>query len=228
MPDRQSITVLTSITGGKDNLVDDQKKGDARWLAFTDGESKTWEIKSPPSVFKDARRNSRMPKLLSHQYSDTEYSIWMDGNMRLLKPPELLVKRYLKDHDMALFKHTLRDCIYGEATRCAVAKLDDPEVIIEQVVKYEKQGYPKNKGLCECGFIIRRHTPRVKEFNNLWFSEYARHSVRDQISFMYALDSVGIKVNFINEPWRMANDGYSVLRSDFLQMYPHVILNPPV
>ena len=225
-----SITVLTSITGNKDFLIDEQVKGSARWIAYLDKpfSSTTWEIREAYKGFNDKRRNSRAPKILSHQFSDTEYSLWIDGSMSLRKPPEHLIQRYLQDADIALFKHPLRDCIYGEAMKCAVAGLDDPEVIIEQVSTYEKAGYGKNKGLCECGFILRRHTKKVIELNNAWWSEYCRHSSRDQISFMYAVDSVGIKVHTIDAPWELSSDGKHALRADFIKMAPHIISNPVV
>lgn len=224
------ISVITSITGNKDFLIDEQVKGGARWLAYLDHpfSSDVWEIREAYQGFKETRRNSRVPKILSHQFSDTEYSLWIDGSMSLRKPPEQLIQRYLKDHDIALFKHPMRDCIYGEALKCATAGLDDPEVIIDQVSTYERAGYGKNKGLCECGFILRRHTPKVIELNNAWFSEYTRHSNRDQISFMYAVDSVGIRVNMIDAPWELSRDGKHALRSDFIKMAPHVISNPVV
>lgn len=219
------ITVITSITGSKDFMRDDQYKGGAKWIAYLDApfSSETWEIRKAYDRFVDPRRNSRAPKILSHEFCDTEYSIWIDGNMSLLKPPEELVERYLKNHDMAIFKHPKRDCIYGEATKCATEGLDDPEIIIEQVSKYERAGYGKHKGLCECGVMIRRHTAKVIELNNFWWAEHCRHSVRDQISFMYSVDSVGIRVNMIEAPWEMEADGLSVLRSDFIRMVPHTI-----
>src|SRR5690606_11150176 len=102
-------------------------------------------------------------------------------------------------HDIAVFKHPQRDCLYDEATVCALRRLDDPETIIEQVKTYEDRGFSKHKGLCECGIILRRHTPRVERFNEVWWSEYSRHSRRDQISFMYAADKVGLRVNQIED-----------------------------
>jgi len=220
------VTVLTSITGKKDYLVDEQTKG--KYVAYLDRpySSPTWEIRKAYDRFGDDRRNSRSPKLQPHLFCDTEYSIWIDGNMSLTKTPESLVKRLLKDHDIALFKHPKRDCIYDEALRCAKGGLDDPEVIIEQVSRYEREGYAKHKGLFECGFIIRRHTPKVIEFNNYWWSEYCRGSVRDQISFAYAADKVGLRINAIDAPWFLDETGVNVVRDDFIRMVPHTILNP--
>ncbi len=222
---RSDITVFSSICGGKDDIIDNQPKG--KYVMFLDRpySSETWEIKKAYDRFKDPRRNSRIPKLLSHQFIDTEYSLWIDGNLQLLSTPDVLVERYLKDHDIAVFKHPTRDCIYGEAAKCAVAKLDDPEVIIEQVMTYEKAGYAKNKGLCECMFILRRHTRKVQQFNDAWWSEYSRHSCRDQISFMYAADKVGLRVNAIDMDWILNKENKGV-RGDIIKIAPHVISNP--
>lgn len=178
--------------------------------------------------FIDPRRNSRVPKILAHKFVDTEYSVYLDGNCSLLKKPEILIERYLKDHDLAVFKHPKRDCIYDEAITCAKSGLDDPETIIKHVSAYEKQGYARQKGLCECMMILRRHTKKVEEFNNAWFSEWATGSVRDQISFMYAVDRVGIRVNIIDLPWRLDANGVDGLRGDFFKIVPHAIANPPV
>lgn len=222
------ITVFSSIIGAKDDLVEQEVKGNFVMFSDIPRSSATWEIRKAYDRLKDNRRNSRAPKILAHQFIDSEYSIYIDGNMALTKPPEELIERYLKNHDIAVFKHPLRDCIYGEAMKCATAGLDDPEVIIEQASTYERKGYAKNKGLCECGVILRRHTSKVAEFNNAWWSEYTRHSVRDQISFMYAVDTVGIRVNMIEEVWGLSEDGRTAFRSDFIKMYPHTILNPIV
>ncbi len=223
------ISVLTSVTGGKDKLSEQQTKGEAQWIAYMEEPyTSMWEMKAAYNKCKDPRRNSRAPKLLSHLFCDSEYSIWIDGNMSLLKPPEELVERYLKNHDLAVFKHPKRDCIYEEAIRVAKSELDDAETIIEQVSRYEKSGYAKHKGLYECGFLLRRHTPKVIEFNNFWWSEYSRGCVRDQISFAYSVDAVGLRINGIEAPWYLSTVGTSAYRDDFIQIEPHIIRNPNV
>jgi hypothetical protein len=198
-----NIAVLTSITGGKDNLLDDQTVGDAQFVAFTDRvhPTKLWKQVPAYDKFASPRRNSRAPKMLPHQFVDTNYSIWIDGNLKLLKTPEEIVETYLKDHDIALFRHPSRNCLYDEAMVCATAGLDDPETIIEQVRRYEIEGYAKHKGLTENNFIVRRHTPKIEAFNNAWWAEYSTGSVRDQLSFMYVADRVGLRVNIIDAGW---------------------------
>ncbi len=181
------ITVYTSLVGDRDNLLENQVPEGVNFKVFRDKYDK----------FKDPRRNSRIQKILAHQYIDSEYSIYMDANIRMLADPKALIEKYLKDCDIAVWKHPNRDCLYDEAIQCAKLGLDDVETIIEQAKSYEDKGFAKHKGLGECNVIFRRHTPKVEEFNNAWWSEYCRHSRRDQISFPFAVDKVGIDVRYI-------------------------------
>lgn len=196
-----NITVFTSITDGKDKLIEEQNTKSGRFVAFMDGDhkSKTWNIRSAYDRFKSPRRNSRAPKILSHEFIDTEYSLWLDGNIKLIGSAEDLVKEWLQNgkYDLAVCRHNCRDCIYEEAHLCAEAKLDDPFLIQEQMRKYHDEGFGKHRGMGECGVIVRRHTSKVEMFNNFWWSEFCRFSVRDQFGFMYAIDKAGLKVNFI-------------------------------
>lgn len=218
-----NLTVLTSITGGKDLLLENQVKGDARFVAYLDHSymSDDWETRYVPDIFIDPRRNSRIPKLLASKFVTTEYSLWIDGNIRLLKDPKELAEKYLKDCDLAVFKHPQRDCIYEEAKVCAVKYLDDPEIIIAQAKAYEDDGYAKNKGLNECGLIFRRHTPKVEAFENEWWAQYTKHSRRDQISFMYAVDKVGLRINSIRDFFIDKEPGRAIKQSGDFEIVTH-------
>ena len=162
----------------------------------------------PITVFEDAydkfvdpRRNSRIQKIMPHKFMKFDYSIYMDGNMRLLISPEELIKRYMTGYDIAFFKHGSRDCIYDEAIEVAKLGLDNPELIIEQAKYYEDNDFAKHKGLLQGGFIIRRHNSRVERFNEAWWADYCRFSRRDQLSLMPAIDKSGVIVNMIDEKW---------------------------
>lgn len=200
----QSIEVITNICGDKDSLIDNQVAGNAKFTCYTDGNitSKTWEIKPAYDKFKDPRRNSRITKIMPHKYSNADIIITIDGNMRLLVAPEILVDRYLGDYDMAVFKHGGRDCIYDEAIEVAKLGLDDIETIIEQAKHYEDDGFAKHKGLAQGGIIIRRNNKKTQLFNEYWWADYCRYSRRDQLSLMPAIDKAGLRVNYINEGWQ--------------------------
>jgi hypothetical protein len=222
------ITVFTSITGIKDFLVEQQTKGDARFVAYLDKANETlsndWETREAYDKFYSPRRNSRIHKILAHQYVDTKYSIWIDGNLRLLSTPESLVERYLDGYDLAVFKHPVRSCIYKEAVVCAERGLDDKKILLEQVKKYSTENFAEEKGQAECMMLIRRHTPKVEVFNNYWWSEHCRFSVRDQISFMYAVDKAALRVNFIDEQFKIIqeNGKERFIRGDIIEIFPHL------
>jgi hypothetical protein len=218
-----SCSVVTAITGSKDDLINEQVKGNAEFVAFLDYpfSSDTWEIRRAYDRFYDPRRNSRIHKLLIHSYVDTEYSIWIDGNVSLLVPPEELIAKHLNGYDIAVYKHPTRDCLYQEAMTCAKLGLDDTEVIIEQARTYEIDGFAKHRGLGECNIILRRHTEKVRTFNEIWWSHYTRYSRRDQISFPYALDQAGLRVNLINDFFIEDSPTHAIKQSGDIEIITH-------
>ncbi len=129
--------------------------------------------------------NAKIYKVLSHQYIDSDISIWVDGNITLLCSPEELVNEFLGDADIGVFKHPVRNCIYkeeGELKKVQKIKHQLP-IIRKQIEYYMSIGYPKNNGLYENGVIVRRHNKIIEEFNNAWWSEISKWSYRDQLSF---------------------------------------------
>lgn len=200
------ITLYTVITGNKDSYIEQHYP----ITRFVD----TYE------KFKDNRRNSRIQKIMPHKYFDSEFTIYIDGNMKLLISPEKVIERYMDSYDMALFSHGVRDCIYDEAIECAKLKLDDPEAIIEQAKYYEDHEYAKHKGLLQGGFIVRRNNARTQAFNEAWWADFCRFSRRDQLSLMPAIDKSGIIVNKINEHWIDHYDGTAHI-GDVLEMRMH-------
>jgi len=218
------IEVITSITGNKDTLRNNQVKGDAVFTVFTDNNdltSETWNVKPAFDRFIDPRRNSRIHKILIHKYSDADVTLWIDGNKRLLISPEEIVKKYLHDYDIAIFAHVVRDCLYDEAMTCAKLNLDDPEVIIEQAKYYEDREWAKHKGLCEGGFILRRNNARTHAFNEAWWADYCRFSRRDQLSLMPALEKSRANVYFIPEGYLVTPQGAAIREGGAVEMVQH-------
>lgn len=157
------ITVYSAICGDRDKPRDDIKC----FAAY--------------DRFRDPRLNAKIYKVLSHQFVDSEYSIWLDGNMKLLVPPEELVDM-MGDSDCAVFRHPERNNIYDEAAVIIERHKDGAIIVAEQMETYRRAGFSEmNLGMC--GLIVRRHTRRVAECNERWWSEICRYSVRDQLSF---------------------------------------------
>lgn len=194
------ITVYTCATNRRDSLREDQCTDGANFVAYVDqveGNSNVWKHVSVLDLFRSPRRNARMHKVLSHQFISTEYSIWMDANVALKVPAQQLIDDYLADADIAVFKHRTRGCTYDEAERCRLLGADSVEIIDEQVAYYKRCGLPSGLGLAETSVVIRRNSEQIRRFNNAWWGEICRYSVRDQISFMFAAQETELKVNFI-------------------------------
>ena len=194
------VAVYTAITDGKDELRDDQVTEGAAFIAYLDGDYPTtlWKIRQACSLFRHPNRNAKIHKALAHQYlEDASCSIWIDGNIALRVPAALLVSQFLAGYDLAMFSHPERDCLYEEARFSCLWEVADVNEMQEQVENYLRRGFPARTGLVECGVIVRRHTPQVERFNEIWWSEICRGSYQDQLSVMVAARKAGVEINRI-------------------------------
>lgn len=197
---QQDNIIYTCITGGKDTLSEDINIKGAKAVCFTDDpklKSEKWEIRQIPNLYKDIRRDSRTVKMLPHIFfPEAKYSLYLDGNIISKVPMQRMIDEYLQDEDIAVFKHHTRDCLFDEAQECIRLGLDSREAIEGHIRRYE--GFPKHKGLYQCGMILRRHTPKIKRLNEAWFSQYMTGCKRDQVSFPYVIEKEGISIFAIN------------------------------
>jgi O-antigen biosynthesis protein len=138
--------------------------------------------------YNNPSRNARMCKILSHQFVDSDISVWVDANIFLRAPLTDVISEWLGDADIALFKHPIRNCVYDEVQAIKDLKrindVAELKILEEQKEYYQQIGFPKQCGfLAETGIIIRRHNEKVINFNESWWSEVSRWSYRDQVSF---------------------------------------------
>jgi hypothetical protein len=190
----EQVFIYTAITGGKDKPREDIK-------CFTKN-----------ICFDRPVIAAKVYKILSHLFIDTDISIWVDGNIKLLIPKEELVAQWLGDADIAVWKHFDRDCIYEEAQAAKGLGGDYTKMIDEQIEEYKNKGFPRHAGLAECNVIIRRHNDKVKAFNEDWWDEILKWSCRDQISFPVVLARHDLKVNFVEG---------NVRKHDWFEYTPH-------
>ena len=156
--------------------------------------------------FKREVYNSRIYKILPHLFFDENISIWLDGNIYIDTRVDLkkMVKEFLGDSDIALFKHWSRDCIYDEEVACRrlydISIRDKVNIEMkEQIAWYKKHKFPEHFGMGETGMLIRRHNEKVKRFNERWWSHISRFSNRDQLSFTVVAHSMPeVKINYID------------------------------
>jgi hypothetical protein len=140
-------------------------------------------------------RLARRAKILYWQYiGDADIVLWLDGNVVANKSLDSLVSSFLTPGKLLVSKaHDIRTCAYKEALICSNLHKDDPEVILDQISKYRKRGFPENRGLIESWAVLRRDTSVTRNLMMTWWEEVSRHSRRDQISFDYSLWIRGLR-----------------------------------
>lgn len=194
--------VYTAIFGGiRDSLHPPRARDpDTIYQAYVDTDRTVvqhgWTCRPPVWSHKNARLRARRHKTLSHElYPEVEYTLWVDGCLTPLTPLSQLVDRYLQDHDICVFKHMQRRCVYQELEACIQLKKDHPHIMRQQVNRYRALGYPHHNGLAETTAVLRRHTPEIIRFNEAWWQQIKNGSVRDQLSIDFLCWQMGITYN---------------------------------
>ena len=123
-----------------------------------------------------------------------------------------LIEKYLSDSNIAFFDHNKnrmdpRDCIYDEYN--AIMNLgkndpnqnfkDNPQVMYDQVKRYQDEGYPSHNGLITGMVILRRHNEKdcIRVMED-WWTEIKYGSKRDQLSFNYVAWKNNTKFNYMD------------------------------
>lgn len=190
------ITVLTAITGNVDKLQ--PTAGGAKYVAYMNP-FEDWEMRKAMGT---DRFSSRVYKILAHKFVQSEYIVWLDGQLRLKVEPSELVK-FCKG-EAAFFTHPRREVdpftVFDEMDTCLEKGLVDPILIAEQRVAYKD--VPKTH-IYYGGAFIRRTTPQANALFEEWWAEYCRYPTRDQLSLFKVFHG---KVDVIQE--KVADNPY--------------------
>lgn len=158
------------------------------------------------NIFRSNARNSRLPKILSHKFVETDISVYWDANV-VINPGlniNRIVKDYIKDYDIVVQRcSTHKDCVYQEidAAKSRVKGSDELDLLNAQYEHYKRIGIPEHIGTL-AGYqpLIRRHSTIVKEFNEAWWAEMCRFSYRDQCSFPVILRQFPqMRIKWVND-----------------------------
>ena len=115
--------IYTAISGNYDRLRPHPPVKGCRFIAFVDEPEKHanegWEVRKLIPCHSDPSRNSKRYKILAHEmFPEAKHSLWVDGNIAIQKEFSLnrMIRKYLTEHDIALYPHRKKDCAYREAT----------------------------------------------------------------------------------------------------------------
>ena len=205
---KPKIAVYTCITGNYDKEILEPfiKVENIDFYLFTDNNkqnSQNWYIKPIPKNIVEKYNNVLKNRYLKmHPYDlfkDYDYSIYIDGNVRVMSDITELVYAINKKVGIAMHNHQFRDCIYDEVEVCKIKKKGNYKEMKKQIEKYKEEGFPKHFGMLEATIIVADLKSEIgKKFLNDWWKEFiSTESFRDQISLQYVVWKNNYKISDI-------------------------------
>ena len=180
------IVIYTAIIGGYDDLIEQPHMRGVDYICFSDSKitrAKNWKIVIVEKE-KSKRRLARKLKILSHIYLDKyDYTIWIDSNCLIKSSSFIDFALYaLNQSPLWALEHFHNDGILGELKRCERKSKDKKTVMINQINRYLAEGFSEKGGMVATGLLLRNNNnPAVRVFNELWWSELEKGSLRDQL-----------------------------------------------
>lgn len=189
--DKQRIIVYSALVGDYETVKEPEAiDPSVRYLLFTESaalKSDRWEVFRFDTLGLNARRASRLPKILPHEYlPDHDISVYLDSSLTMIEPDiEGMVKNSLQDSDIAAYPHFERDCTYEEIAECV--KLGKTSALEATSVTDLLKGdlFPEDFGLVENAFLVRRNNSVMRELNEAWHKLFSEYAERDQFYLMY-------------------------------------------
>lgn len=145
---------------------------------------------------------------------DSEFTIMHGANAQLTMPPSEVIKLLPNGCDLACFAHPHRTNVYQEAEACIKYRKDRKDVINAQMERYKAEGFPESVRLSTCIFLVRRNTPALREFEDMWWDEVKKGSCRDQLSFDYCRWKMDFQIAYI--------EGNPYHRKDIFKVGKHI------
>lgn len=202
------IVILTSLYGNRDIFSDPSVvHPNIDYYAFVDRKysCKIWnqilalDFSSDNKYKYKNRRNAKIYKVIPHLFlPDYDYYFWVDSTHDVVENPLNIIDTYLKENDLAVFKHTERDCVYKEADVIKRINYDHHHNVDRQINFYKSELYPENNGLWELPAFVRKNTDNIKRMNLKWWEQICMYSSRDQLSLPYCLYKLGISFSIMD------------------------------
>lgn len=148
----------------------------------------SWEPRKMARWYKiNSYRVCKYLELTNRVPSHISQTLWHDASFEVIKPSAEIFKQAL-GLKLAYSPHRMRNCVYKEIEECKKLKLADPQMLDKQGEEYRRMNWPKEHGLYETGLLLRIPTDEVYHFEQQWWEELERFTLRDQISFPVVLE----------------------------------------
>lgn len=142
---------------------------------------------------------SRKVKMLPHKYlpKECELSIYVDADMLIQGPLTELLKDLREETLFAACRHSYCKSVSEEINDLKAKGMVDTTQVENQWQRYTEWGFEDDLGISENGLLIRRHNDaRVIALMELWWEEYQKGCLRDQVSLMPCIYKLGFMPYF--------------------------------
>ena len=174
---KKRYVIYSALVGGYDEIMQPMVVDDRfDYVLFSndikDDRVGVWQIHP---IFYYNEDNTRICRYVKTHPDDLlkgyEFSIWMDASMQICTSLvyERAIELYNNKIAISSMWHPFRNCIYDEAFAVMHGMVEHESVVVKWCRKLRKENYPQNNGLCETGFLYRKHTGFIKLFNNKYF-----------------------------------------------------------
>jgi hypothetical protein len=179
--------VFTSSYGNANAPVEPRERAPGvQYLCFTDNprlKSKVWSFRvGAPS--RNSLMDAKACKVLAHESLECDQSLWIESRVELQSLESAF--EHLSA-DLALRRHSMRNCVYEEAERCKAIRRGDPSRIDRSIGRFREEAHPPGFGLWDTDVVLRRHNEITKAFNLEWWREVSTGTPQDQISLPVVL-----------------------------------------
>lgn len=176
-----------------------------RFVLFTNMELpqiEHWEVREIPKHvmnLKSPTLINRYIKLHPHEFFESKYTFYIDGNVRMITGIDDLLCYAQNDSGIAMFNHSARNCLYREAEVCLLLNKGNKLFLEQQIENYQQAGVPKKFGLKEATVILTDlYNQNSQKILQAWWNEFLNSgSGRDQIAFPYVLWKKGMSMDYI-------------------------------
>jgi hypothetical protein len=217
----QKVVLYTCITNNRDVPKTIEFKNNFSYVMFSDQHSALaydWTVKPlvwkhPTDPVRTARYHKHHPHLL---FPEHDISIWLDATHWPSSDLTPLLE-CVQDHEIAAMRHFSRRTVFSEAIEVLFYKLDDPTTVLEHMRRYTERLFPDDLGLYSTSCLVRRHTHKLVELQNMWWSEMVKGSKRDQLSFTYCLWKLSMQCATIPGFCRIKPNAFFNMKSHYNQ-----------
>jgi len=200
--------VYTTLFGGYDTLLPPRPPSSpVDFVCFSDRDfvPEGWKVIVVDAAGEPPVRAAKKLKIQPFDaLSDYDASLFVDANTLVSGDVARFVERWCLHEPWVMWRHSSRSDIYDEAEAILVNQKCEPDPVLVQIDRYQREDVPRGSGLVEAGFIWRRHADEaVRACMRLWEEETGRGSPRDQLSLAYLMWKTGYRPKVF--PERLGN-----------------------